>query len=213
MALLANPTRCLPYLGRRIFLRSMAGLGLLGTKSRKPSETIYHFLTTECEIEMSVQYFAKSSTGNLHFRDSLNGRALCFSAEGEENINCLRRFTGSVAIVHYHFTSHLRSQAPFNLRERMVTIDHDNRLYPRPPFERVLSLERGFVSDIQAFGYNPDDPKQATSTDEDIWCLLRQDLYLNDRATAFLILHWKHTLNLINLLDVIPGNGTQAISE
>ena len=140
MALLANPTACLPYLGRRIFLRSVAGLGLLGTKSRKPSETIYHFLTTEYEIEMSVQYFAKSSTGNLHFRDSLNGRALCFSAEGEENINCLRRFTGSVAIVHYHFTSHLRSQAPYNLRERVVTIDHDNRLYPRPPFRKSVVL-------------------------------------------------------------------------
>lgn len=162
---------------------------------------------------MSVQYFAKSSTGNFHFRDSVNGRALCLSAEGEENINCLRRFTGSVAIVHYHFTSHLRSQAPFNLRERVVTIDHDNRLYPRPPFERVLPLQGGFVSDIQAFGYNPDDPKQAAFADENTWCLLRQDLYLNDRATAFLILHWKHTLNLINLLDLIPGDGTQAISE
>jgi hypothetical protein len=143
MALLANPTPCLPYLGRRIFLRSIAGLGLLGTRSHKPSDTIYHFLTTACEIEMSVQYFAKSSTGNLHFRDTLNGRALCLSAKGEENINCLRRFTGSVAIVRYHFTAHLRSQAPFNLRERVVTIDHDNRLYPRPPFERVLPLEEG----------------------------------------------------------------------
>jgi hypothetical protein len=31
--------------------------------------------------------------------------------------------------------------------------------------------------------------------------------------TAFLIVHWKHTLNLISLLDVIPGDGTELISE
>jgi len=131
----------------------------------------------------------------------------------EENRNCLGRFTGSVAIAHYHFTSRLRSPMPVNLRERVVTIDHDNRMHPPPPFERVLPLDRGFISDIQAFGYNLDDPKQAASTDKDVWCLLRQDLYLNDRATAFLIVHWKHTLNFINLLDVIPGDGTQTISE
>jgi hypothetical protein len=74
-------------------------------------------------------------------------------------------------------------------------------------------MDRGLVSDIQAFGYNLDDPKQATPTDEDVWSLLRQDLYLNDRATAFLIVHWKHTLNFINVLDVIPGDGTHTVSE
>jgi hypothetical protein len=213
MALNANATPCLPYLGRRIFLWSMASFGLMGRTPHKPSETIYHFLTPEFEIEMSVQYFAKSSIKSFHFRDSLNGGRFCLSAEGEENQNCLGRFTGSVAIAHYHFTSRLRSQMPVNLRERVVTIDHDNRMHPPPPFERVLPLDRGFISDIQAFGYNLDDPKQAASTDKDVWCLLRQDLYLNDRATAFLIVHWKHTLNFINLLDVIPGDGTQTISE
>jgi hypothetical protein len=191
----------------------MAGFGLMGTTPHKPSETIYHFLTPEFEIEMSVQYFAKSSIKRFDFRNSLNGGRFCISAEEEENRNCLGRFTGSVAIAHYHFTSRLRSQMPVNLRERVVTIDHDNRMHPPPSFERVLPLDRGFISDIQAFGYNLDDPKQAASTDKDGWCLLRQDLYLNDRATAFLIVHWKHTPNVINLLDVIPGDGTQTISE
>jgi hypothetical protein len=85
----------------------------------------------------------------------------------------------------------------------------------RPPFERVLAVEREVVSDIQAFGYNRDDPQQAAPNGKPLtlWCLLRQDLYLNDQPTAFLIIHWKHTVNFISLVDVIPGDGTQLISE
>jgi hypothetical protein len=46
-----------------------------------------------------------------------------------------------------------------------------------------------------------------------VWYLVRQDLYLNDQATAFLVIHWKHTLDLISLLDVIPGDGTKLIGK
>jgi len=60
----------------------MASFGLMGTKPHKPSETIYHFLTSEFEIEMIVEYFAKSSIKSFHFRDSLNGGRFCLSAEG-----------------------------------------------------------------------------------------------------------------------------------
>ena len=97
----------------------------------------------------------------------------------------------------------------------MLTIDHDGRISPRAPFERVLAIERAIVSDIQAFGYNPDDGEQGTPRANllAVWYLVRQDLYLNDQATAFLIVHWKHTLDLISLLDVIPGDGTELISE
>jgi hypothetical protein len=42
---------------------------------------------------------------------------------------------------------------------------------------------------------------------------LRQDLYLNDQPSAFLIVHWKHTVDFISLVDVIPGDGTQLIGE
>lgn len=71
------------------------------------------------------------------------------------------------------------------------------------------------MSDIQAFGYNTDDEKQ-TASDANllpVWYLVRQDLYLNDQTTAFLVIHWKHTLDLISLLDVIPGDGTQLIHD
>ena len=164
---------------------------------------------------MSVQYFANSSTNSFRFRDRLTNRAFCLSANGEEDRTCLERFTGAIAIARYDFRSRIHSPMPLNLRERVLTIDHDSRMSPRPPFERVLAVEREVVSDIQAFGYNRDDPQQAAPNANPLtfWCLLRQDLYLNDQPTAFLIVHWKHTVNFISLVDVIPGDGTQWIGE
>jgi hypothetical protein len=46
-----------------------------------------------------------------------------------------------------------------------------------------------------------------------VWYLVRQDMYLNDETPALLVVHWKHMLNLISLLDVIPGDGTQLIGN
>jgi hypothetical protein len=173
MELHPNSTACSHYTDRRTFLWSFASLGLIGMKSHEQSETVYRFVTPECEVEMSVQYFAKTSTNSFRFRDSLNNRAFCLSPDGEENQDCLQRFTGSIAIARYRFRSRLRSQMSLNLRERVLTIDRDSRMDARPPFERVLPLDREVVSDIQAFGYNPEGPKQAASIAKGVWCLLR----------------------------------------
>lgn len=88
-------------------------------------------------------------------------------------------------------------------------IDRDSRLAPRPPFERDLAIERDMASDIQAFGYDKDDPQATGNTkSRGVWSLLHQDLYLNDESSPFLIVHWKHTLDQISLVDVIPGEQT-----
>lgn len=217
MAALPKTRPLLQRPDRRSFLWSLAGLGLTtkSPTSEKQSERGYRFLTPVCEVRMSVQYFASSSTNGFRFRDDLTNRTFCLSANGEQGRDCLERFVGSMAIAQYQFRSHRHSGTPLNLRERVLTIDHDRRISPRAPFERVLAVERAVVSDIQAFGYNPDDDEQ-TASDPNllaVWYLVRQDLYLNDQATAFLIVHWKHTLNFIRLLDVIPGDGTELISE
>jgi hypothetical protein len=184
---------------------------MTGKKSHKQSETVYRFSTPECEVGMSVEYFGNSEIKNLRLRDRLSNRAFCLSANGEQDQTCLERFSGSMAIARYRFRSRLRSDIPFTLRERVLTIDHDSRLSPRAPFERALAAEREVVSDIQAFGYNGDDPGQGAKP-HTVWCLLRQDLYLNNQTTAFLIVHWKHTVDFISLVDVIPGERTQRIS-
>ena len=164
---------------------------------------------------MSVQYFARSSNDGFRFRDDLTNRTFCLSANGDQDRDCLERFVGSMAIAHYSFRSRHHPGTPLNLRERVLTIDHDSRSSPRAPFERALAVERTIVSDIQAFGYNADEAER-TASDANVptvWYLVRQDLYLNDQPTAFLVIHWKHTLNLISLLDVIPGDGTQLIRD
>jgi hypothetical protein len=211
----AAPQTFLKRPDRRYFLWCLAGLGLSPKllQSEKHSEVSYHFLTPECEVRMSVQFLANSSTEGFHFRDRLTNRAFCLSSSGEENQGCLERFVGAMAIARYDFHSRRHSPVPLNLRERVVTIDNDSRMNPPPPFERALAVEREVVSDIQAFGYNPNDPQQAAFSTKPLaaWRLLRQDLYLNGQPTAFLIVHWKHTLDFISLVDVIPGDGTERI--
>ena len=202
--------------GRRSFLFSFLGFGLApkSRKSEKNTEPLFRFLTPECEIRMSVQYFSGPSTSSFRFRDSLTNRAFCLSAEGGENQSCLQRFSGSFAIAHYHFRSRPPAAPPLRMRERVHTIDQDSRMTPRRPFERALAVEREMASDIQAFGYDPSDPEQAASAKSvALWALLRQDLFLNDQAAAFLTVHWKHTVDSISLVDVIPGDRTQVVAE
>jgi hypothetical protein len=217
MAAIPNTELVLQSPDRRFFLRSLAGFGLTAKarKSEKRSEPVYRFLTPQFEVRMSVQYFSNSSTSSFRFRDRLTNRAFCLSGDGEESRTCLERFVGSIAIARYDFRSRLASQMPLNLRERVLTIDHDSRMSPRPPFEKVLAVEREVASDIQAFGYNRDDPQQAgvDAKPFSLWCLLRQDLFLNGQAKSFLTVHWKHTANFISLVDVIPGDGTELVGD
>jgi hypothetical protein len=181
---MAAPQKTRPLLqkpDRRFFLWSLASVGLTATTglSEKRSEPVYRFLTPVCEVGMSIQYFASSSNNGFRFRDDLTDRTFCLSADGDQDRDCLERFVGSMAIAHYSFRSRHHPVAPLNLRERVLTIDHDSRISPRAPFERVLAVERAVVSDIQAFGYNADDTEQATSDANllAVWYLVRQDLY------------------------------------
>jgi hypothetical protein len=215
---LSNPA--LPNPDRRSFLYSLATVGAtagLATKafafkSDKVSETVYRIRTPECEVRMSVEYFGNSEINSLRFRDSLTQRVFCLSPNGEAGPGCAARFSGSMAIAHYHFRSRSHGQPPLRLRERVLTIDHDSRIDPRPPFERLLSVQRETASDIQAFGYTPNNPPPSEPGKPlALWSLVRQDLFLNEEPTAFLIVHWKHTFDAIHLLDVIPGDSTELV--
>lgn len=217
MAAFAKPGADLRRPGRRRFLWSIAAFGLTTQigRSETRSEPVYRFVTPLCEVRMNVEYFANSSIHGFRFRDDLTNRTLCLSASGEKDRDCLERFVGSMAIAHYHFRSPHHTTTPLSLREHVLTIDHDRRIGPRAPFERVTVVERAAVSDIQAFGYNADDLEQMASDTNRraAWYLVRQDLYLNDQASAFLVVHWKHTLDVISLLDVIPGDETRQIAD
>jgi hypothetical protein len=207
---------------RRTFLQSLATVGAgagIATKalaftSDRQSETVYRIRTPECEVRMSVEYFGNSEVSTLRFRDSLTQRSFCLSPNGEADPGCATRFSGSMAIVHYHFRSRSHGQPPPRLRERVLTIDHDSRIDPRPPFERLMAVQQQTVSDIQAFGYTPDNAPPSVPGDKPLalWCLVRQDLFMNEQSAAFLIVHWKHTFDAIHLLDVIPGDRTELVN-
>jgi hypothetical protein len=213
---LSNPPIQIP--SRRSFLCNLgtvgASLGLaakaFASRSDKESETVFRMRTPECEVRMSIEHFGNSEISNFRFRDSLTHQAFCLSASGEEEPNCTTRFSGSMAIAHYHFRSRIHAGPPLHVRERVLTIDHDSRMDPRPPFERLLAVQRETVSDIQAFGY-----QRGRSTLDiqslALWCLVRQDLFLNEQPSAFLIVHWKHTFEAIHLLDIIPGEQTELL--
>jgi hypothetical protein len=177
------------------------------TRQNEP-ETVYRFATPECEVQLSVEYFGRSEVNSLRFRDFLSRNRFCLSASGADDPGCMQRFSGSIAIAHYRFRFRHHAHISLSLREHVLTIDHDSRLDPRPPFEKLLPVESGAASDIQAFGYDPSSP----SAPQPLWCLLRQNLYLNNQPSAFLIAHWKHTFDSIRLLDVIPGEGTQLLN-
>ena len=128
--MVANSMHRIHAFGRRSFLFSFAAFGL-GPTSRKPEknpEHIFRFLTPECEIRMSVQYFDNSTVSNLRFRDSITSRVSCISTDGNSDPSCLQQFHGSLAVAHYHVRSRLPAGSPPRLRERVHTIDQDSRM-------------------------------------------------------------------------------------
>jgi len=191
-------------IGRRMFL--LSGLGL-AARAASPGRERRRFATQECEIEMEVEFHDRHSSLGFRFLDQASGRGFCLSRDGDRDRDCVRQFSGALAIAHYHIRSRSRRRRVSALREYVRTIDHDPRFELRPPFEATLEFRQGVASDIQAFGYEGARPAPAV----DPWYYFRQDLYLDARGEAFLVLHWKHSLDGIRMLDVIPGDGTRQV--
>jgi hypothetical protein len=165
---------------------------------------------------MSVEFHDRYASNGFWFDELRAGRKYCLSGEGEEGRNCPPKFSGSIAIAHYRIRPRSNSPLSLVLRECVRTIDRDSRVNDRPPFERTLELHGGLASDIQAFGYQPDASSAVQVEAEEPhepWCLFRQDLYFGGNGAPFLVVHWKHTLSAIRILDLIPGDQTRLISE
>lgn len=204
-------------LNRRYFMwTALAFSAPPASSARVRDETVYHFSTRECDVRMSVEFYDRYSSKGFWFDERRTDRKFCLSADGQEGHNCLTKFSGSIAVAQYHVRSRPHSPNLLVLRERVRTIDRDSRLDDRPPFERTLQLQGGMASDIQAFGYQPDTASSRNDgapEPHEPWCLFRQDLYLYGGAAPFLVVHWKHTLSAIRILDVIPGDETQVIGN
>lgn len=200
---------------RRGFLWTTAGFGSAWVASAKrrdlrQTENVHRFKTPECDGQVSFQFLDQYASKNLRFDEHFTSRGFCVSRAGSEGRECIKRFCGSIAIALYHFQPLPAREGVRSVRELVRTIDQDNRITTRAPFERVVAVQRHTVSDIQAFGYDPEG-ENAPATVPNPWCLLRQELYLDQRQTPFLIVHWKHTLTAITVIDVIPGDQTRMV--
>ena len=194
---------------RRSFLWRGFTLAAPVAASQAKNENVYRFATADCDIRMTVEFYDRYTSARFWFNERKENREFCLSATGQEGQNCLPNFTGSLAVAHYHIRPRSKSPRLVALREHVRTIDQDERLQNRAPFERAIELRQGIASDLQAFGYETGGSHAAESpVPTDPWCFLRQDLYFDGGSTPFLIVHWKHTLSAIRILDVIPGAHT-----
>jgi hypothetical protein len=203
-------------LDRRLFLA--CGLGIINPVISPGSGTehVYRFATRHCNVHVRIEFHDRYSSRGFWFSNRSGGAPFCLSSRGEQNRHCLMRFVGSLAIAQYEVHSRSKQYRVSVLREYVRTIDRDERLDPRPPFDRRLELQAGKASDIQAFGYEERDEAptpEIMAGPVSPWYYFRQDLYLEPETTPFLIIHWKHELTSIRMLDMIPGEGTSPVEQ
>jgi hypothetical protein len=184
-------------------------------KQNTCADSKLRFAIEDCEIELTVRSYGKVSSDNLSFIDEITRRRFCAPTKaGKAGSACVTAFRGALSVAQYRFYPSSRAAAPVMLRERVTTIDHDKRFSPRAPEEEAMAVEANAASDIQAFGFSTDHEAASESFPKFAapWALMRQDLYIDDQKAPILILHWKHTLDSIELVDVIPGDRTRVLS-
>jgi hypothetical protein len=204
---------------RRVFLSAGLSAGVALAAKQPPEAVAYRFSVDAFQVEMGVEFYDQYAAKGFWFNERRTNSEFCLSGSGEANKNCLNNFHGSMAVAHYRVkdlpgTSSLharRSSKTVEIRERVRTIDQDSNLIPRPPFEQRLQVREGHATDIQAFGYEGESPDSPSGVPNDPWCVLRQDLYFDGNGSPFLVLHWKHSLSAVRLLDLIPGAGTRLL--
>lgn len=197
---------------RRLLLLSALGISLRTSKASATGQ-IYRFATDRCTIQVSVEFHDSYSSRGLRLHTPPTRQPFCLSLDGRKNHDCAGSFVGSLAIARYEIHSRSKQQQISALREYVRDIDRDERLGPRPPFDRKIQLQRGVASDIQAFGYTDSGLSPAITDSVSPWRYFRQDLFLEADSAPFLIIHWKHTLGAIRMLDIIPTGGTSLLNR
>jgi hypothetical protein len=195
-------------LSRRSLIAGSLTLGFSAAAASNRRHDIRRFQTADFDIEIAIDYHDGYTSSGLAFRDQISRIEFCRSAKGIQSRGCSPQFRGSVAIAQYTVKARSPSVSPVALREHVRTIDHDARLRDRPPFERTIELQKGAGSDIQAFGYEPSRGDHSIANDRSAWYLFRQDIFLEPQQQMVFTIYWKHTLQRIRMLDLIPGKQT-----
>jgi hypothetical protein len=141
-------------------------------------------------------------------------KPICFAGNGE-NGACPNHFVGSVALVTFQVKCaghRLRNKT--SIREHVTVTAQSPDLPPRLPFDQTQVVTKGTISDLQAFGYDESDIAEGEREAEReksrkrLWRLCRQELYLNDETAPFAVIHWRYTLDAVEILRVESGLAT-----
>jgi hypothetical protein len=168
------------------------------------------FVDGEYIITMKVQFLAPYVGKRLVFYNSAGPHQEICAVRVGKSETCPERFVGAVATVIFS-VKRAGGTVPRNtsIREYVTVTAESPGLPPRLPFEKTQALEGGVITDLQVFGYEESPvanertaaPKQSQ---ERLWRLYRQELYLNDGKKPFAIIQWRHALDRIEILDVQP---------
>jgi len=182
-------------------LLAAAPLWAAATASR---QTEFKVSSPEFEMEVDVQFYDGVHEAPRFYTNSNGKGPICLSVEGQPcGKTEIGNWIGSYAIVHFKLLRPAASVFP-KLRERVRVIDQDEDLPDRPPFESAIAISDQLASDIELYGYSERSAGKAEKRDDRTWRFLRQELIYGDEQRPFLILHWKHTVESITLIDAIP---------
>ena len=202
-------------LTRRNWIAGAAGVAASARVVARTRIRRFTLNTAEREIVASIEYFDAVTSHSLAFQEALRGRRFCLSSQGIEDQNCVQGFCGSLALAKYEVKSIDRRRPVYgSLTESVRVIDKDSSAPDRGPYRRTIALIAGQATDLQVFGMQrAPGSQQVDSANDPAWSLLRQELLWDAEPNPFLVIHWKHTLPAIRLLDVAPVGATRILSD
>lgn len=199
----------------RIAITLFLGAVALAVNSASTRHTEVDLERPDWNVHLSIDFYDHVRQAPQFYSGSGSSR-MCWSAEGGPCAPSGRgddRWVGAFAIVHFLVKTQTSGSLPPRLRERVRILDHDAQIEDKPVFEKQIVLVDGIGSDIQLFGSREERFIQRKTSFSDasdcLWSLLRQELYYGNESTPFAILHWRHSLDQIRLVDVIPVGQTQ----
>lgn len=174
------------------------------------------FATGEHVVTMNARFLEPYVGKRLVFYSSADPTAEICAVRNGESRPCPERFVGAVAIVTFTLNRiDGKVASTGSIRELVTVVTQSPDLPPRAPFELTQPFIRGIISDVQVFGYEESDitePMRASArkeSQERTWRICRQELYLNDAKKPFAIIHWRHTVDRIDIMQVQAGKAAR----
>jgi hypothetical protein len=194
---------------RRAFV--LLACGLLVADTPVSRQTEFRVWNPDFEMTVTIEFYDDLHEEPRFYSRSQDNKQSCITVQGQPcgSGSHMNNWTGSYAIVHFRLLRQSADVAPGKLRERVRVIDQDEGLPDRPPFETEIAFTDHVGSDIELYGYFQKSSHTAATASDHSWRILRQELIYGTDSRPFMILHWRHTVENIRLIDAIPVGATR----